>query len=839
MITNIIKRDGRKKKFSITKISNAITAAFNESGEKFDSDVIDGLVDAVVDQLEKKGVKTVKVEEVQNVIENTIMESGYQQTAKRYILYRDERNRVRDTNSAIISTIREITESDIKSSNILRDNANESGATPAGAFGKIASETNKMYNILNKINRKYAQEHKDGYIHIHDLNQYNLTFNCLFAPVKKLLLSGFDSGTGYLRSPSSIETAAALTAVILQLQSNQQFGGIADDNLDFDLAPFVDRSFRENLAHELNRIANRSTTGEYTEFKGNWKQDHKTFVKILENRGISMNSPTAVLYKFFPSFAVDDAIDQTDMDTHQAMEGLIGNLNSLQSRSGNQVPFSSLNFGLDTSNCGRMVSKNLIRSQMEGLGDGLTAIFPILIFKLMKGYTKNPEDPNYDLYLDSIKCLARRFYPNFVSVDSSFNKPYVKYRTTEINLSNFPAIFAKVRGKDETKEMPASVNQDFETPIYEFELKPGEWWEITRIENSVLYLRRLIENTTVSAMGCRTRVLGNVNGVEQTTGRGNLAFHTINLPRLAIEAHIKETDEEARKEFFFKRLDEILEDVKGSLIDRFILISKKTFENYPFTMQQGLYLTSDDTQHQITDTVAEILKQGTLSIGYVGLAETMTLLTGKTYGVDHDIDKLAFSVVKHIRDFCDKTQKETKLNWSCFATPAEATAGRFANIDKNKFKNEKKLKDVDLQRIFGKGYYTNSHMIDFSVPTSLPNKIAVEAPFHKITNAGHIFYYKMNGDLTQNPEAVKKVIDTMYDGDLGYFTITMDSDDCLECGYHGIINDGGCPKCGNKNEDKIVRVRRITGYLTGSPRKSITKSWNDGKLAELDDRQNI
>ena len=839
MITNIIKRDGRKKKFSITKISNAITAAFNESGEKFDSDVIDGLVDAVVDQLEKKGSKTVKVEEVQNVIEDTIMESGYQQTAKRYILYRDERNRVRDTNSAIISTIREITESDIKSSNILRDNANESGATPAGAFGKIASETNKMYNILNKINRKYAQEHKDGYIHIHDLNQYNLTFNCLFAPVKKLLLSGFDSGTGYLRSPSSIETAAALTAVILQLQSNQQFGGIADDNLDFDLAPFVDRSFRENLAHELNRIANRSTTGEYTEFKGNWKQDHKTFVKILENRGISMNSPTSVLYKYFPTYAVDDAIDQTDMDTHQAMEGLIGNLNSLQSRSGNQVPFSSLNFGLDTSNCGRMVSKNLIRSQMEGLGDGLTAIFPILIFKLMKGYTKNPEDPNYDLYLDSIKCLARRFYPNFVSVDSSFNKPYVKYRTTEINLSNFPAIFAKVRGKDETKELPATVNQDFETPIYEFELKNGEWWEITRIENSVLYLRRLIENTTVSAMGCRTRVLGNVNGTEQTTGRGNIAFHTINLPRLAIEAHIKETDEEARKEFFFKRLDEILEDVKGSLIDRFILISKKTFENYPFTMQQGLYLTSDDTQHQITDTVAEILKQGTLSIGYVGLAETMTLLTGKTYGVDHDIDKLAFSVVKRIRDFCDKTQKETKLNWSCFATPAEATAGRFANIDKNKFKNEKKLKDVDLQRIFGKGYYTNSHMIDFSVPTSLPNKIAVEAPFHKITNAGHIFYYKMNGDLTQNPEAVKKVIDTMYDGDLGYFTITMDSDDCLECGYHGIINDGGCPKCGNKNEDKIVRVRRITGYLTGSPRKSITKSWNDGKLAELDDRQNI
>lgn len=264
-------------------------------------------------------------------------------------------------------------------------------------------------------------------------------------------------------------------------------------------------------------------------------------------------------------------------------------------------------------------------------------------------------------------------------------------------------------------------------------------------------------------------------------------------------------------------MDAILEDVKGSLLDRFALISNKTYENFPFTMQQGLYLTSDDKPHKVTDKVGDVLKQASLSIGYVGLAETMMLLTGKTYGIDHDIDDYAFSIVKHIREFTDKCQKETHLNWSCFATPAEAVAGRFANIDKNKYDKEKKLEDVK-ERLFGKGYYTNSHMMDYSLETSLDNKIKTEAPFHKLTNAGHIFYYKMNGDLSKNLEGVKAVIDEMYEGDLGYFTVTMNSDTCLHCKFHGII-DNECPVCGNKNEDEIVRVRRITGYLTRQPKK--------------------
>lgn len=826
MVTNITKRDGRRRKFSITKISSAIEAAFKETEEKYTDEDLDRLVQTVVDEISKDGTKTVKVEDIQNVIEKTLMNFGFHDTAKQYILYREDRNRIRDTKSDIVKTIKEITESNLKSSNILRDNANESGATPAGAYGKIASETNKMYNLLNNINKKYAAEHKDGAIHIHDLNQYNLTFNCLFAPVGKLLKNGFDSGTGFLRAPRSIQTAAALTAVILQLQSNQQFGGIADDNIDFDLAPFVDLSFKKNLKAELLC---------YEAYSGKTVCDGDMDT-LLNN--ISLNQPSEKLCAVFPKKCVEKAIKKTDDDTHQAMEGLIGNLNSLQSRSGNQVPFSSLNFGLDTSNCGRMVSANIIRSQMEGLGDGLTAIFPILIFKLMKGYTKNPEDPNYDLYQKSLACLARRFYPNFVRVDSSFNAPYIKYEEQTVDMNGASTIELKVRGADKVEQVSLNENIAFDYPKYEHEVETGVLWEVVAIENGSLKLRKLIENTTVSTMGCRTRVLGNVNGTEQTTGRGNIAFHTINLPRLAIEAHIASNDVEERKTIFFNKLKNILHDVKGSLLDRFALISRKTYESYPFTMQQGIYLTSDDMQHNVTDTVGDVIRQGSLSIGYIGIAEVVSLITGKTWGVDHDIDDFALSIVKTIRKFCDEQQKETHLNWSCFATPAEAVAGRFANIDKNKFEKEKRLKDVDLYRIFGKGYYTNSHMMDFSINTSLENKLNTEAPFHKLSNAGHIFYYKLNGDLSKNVEAVKQVIDAMYDADLGYFTVTMDSDDCLECGFHGIINNE-CPKCGCKHEDLFVRVRRITGYLTGSVRKSINKAWNNGKLAELKDRVNI
>lgn len=850
-VKRVSKRDGRKQAFNPDRIFNGIKNSLVETKTSFTDEELDQAVDEVIDSVQKLGTASVSVEKINNMVK-TAMRDRWPKAYDAYILYRDERNRVRTTKSEIISTIKEITESELKSSNILRDNANEAGGTPAGTYGKIASETNKMYNLLNNVSRKYAQEHKSGYMHIHDLNFYNLTFNCLFAPVGKLLSSGFDSGTGFIRQAKSIQTAASLAAVIFQLQSNQQYGGIACDNFDFDLAPFVDMSFRTNLAIELNRYAEYSEDKAYSAYRGCPGEPAviKGIVKMLGH--VSMNMPVQQLYLYFKPSLVDNAISVTDNQTHQAMEALVHNLNSLQSRSGNQVPFSSLNFGLDTSNCGRMVSRNLMRAQYEGMGDGLTPIFPILIFKLMRGYTKDEKDPNYDLYLQAIDCLARRFYPNFVKVDSSFNLPYVKYDTIERDVTKDAKLKLRGTGGIFTLGELTENGKAIAPYAYEYDVGVGDYWEVVSAEGMTLKLRKLIPNTTISTMGCRTRVIGNINGPEQTTARGNFAFHTINLPRLAIEAHIEAKDTEKRKELFFEKLDGMLEDAKGSLLDRFKFIcGTKTYENYPFTMQQGLYLTSDDKEHDIHDSIAEVMKQSTLSIGYIGIAEVVTLITGKTYGIDHDVDEFALSIVKRIRDYCDKAQKETHLNWSCFATPAEAVAGRFANIDKNKFtvttvenaagrviKPVKGLEDVDLMRIFGKGYYTNSHMMDFSLKTTLENKIATEAPFHKITNAGHIFYYKLNGDPTKNIAAVKAAIDAMYEGDLGYFTITFDQDTCLDCGFHGII-DNECPKCGCKNEDRFVRVRRITGYLTGSPRKSIVRSWNDGKLAELGDRNNI
>lgn len=823
MIKNVIKRDGRRRKFNPTKIVAAIKNAMVESKINIEDEELDTLFDEVVDKCGNKS--TIKVEEIQDIVEKVLM-SKFPDAAKAFIIYRNERNRVRNTKSEIVKTIKEITESSIKDSNILRDNANEAGATPAGAYGKIASETNKMYNLLNNMNRKYAEEHKNGKIHIHDLNFYNLSFNCLFAPVGKLLKNGFDSGTGFLRSPNSIQTAGALTAVILQLQSNQQFGGIADDNIDFDLAPFVDKSFKKNLNKELDAYYT------YNDIQDN---EEKNFDLVSMNEPIEKIASTLHLED---TLCIQRAIEQTDKDTHQSMEALIGNLNSLQSRSGNQVPFSSLNFGLDTSNCGRMVSHNLIKAQKEGLGDGLTAIFPILIFKLMKGYTKDENDPNYDLYNEAIECLSRRFYPNFVSVDSSFNKPYVKYNSKIITLED--NIF---EGKSNNSYCKFKITENNMKDLLdkEYEVAVGDYWKISGIskigDRVQLALEKLNEHTTIATMGCRTRVIGNINGTEQTTGRGNFAFHTINLPRIAIETHIETKDYKARHDLFFSKLDEILEDVKGSLLDRFHIIAKKTYENYPFTMQQGLYLTSDDEKHKLSDSIEKVLKQSTLSIGYVGLYETLLLLTGKTYGKDPELNEYGIEIVKHIRDFTDKCQKETNLNWSTFATPAEACAGRLCNIDKNLYRNNNELADVDMFQLFDKNFYTNSNMLPVDLETTLDNKIKCEAPFHKLANAGDIFYYKLNGDLSKNYKAVKQAIDAMYDGDLGYFTVSFDSDTCLNCGYHGII-DNECPKCGSEDENKILRVRRITGYLTGSPSKRLENSWNDSKLSELKIRKN-
>lgn len=858
MVKWVIKRDHRKQRLKADKIKYAVWKSYEDLNlEVIESD-LDEFANSVFNELNETIDGNVEVDEIQKVVERRLMLVN-PDVARNYILYRGERDRQRTIQSDLIKSIKKIKTTEIKSNNVVRDNANENGQTPAGQYGKVGSEMQKTYNLLNNIDRRFAEEHANGDMHIHDLNFYDLSFNCLFAPVGKLLKTGFDSGTGFLRSPKSINTAGYLTAVILQLQSNQQFGGIASDNIDFDLAPYVDLSFKKNLKRELLRYY---TYGKHLPLRKRFinfickifgKKVKYVEIPEIDLSEITLNVGKDSLLKSFPKEPIEFAIEQTDRDTYQAMEGLVANLNSLQSRSGNQVPFSSLNFGLDTSICGRMVSKNLIKAQMAGLGDGLTAIFPILIFKLMKGVTFNKEDPNYDLYLDSIKCLARRFYPNFVGVDNKFNEKYIKYETkrfialAEVELHRI--------GTDESIVLDSYLLDEFFTkndkPLSDYEIveSDGTTWQITGVsiddKSICLDTRRIKPETTVATMGCRTRVIGNKNGKEQTTSRGNLAFHTLNLPKLAIQAHIESQDPAERKKIFFKKLQNLLEDAKQSLIDRYNLIAKKTYENFPFTMQQGLYLTSDDEPHKLTDTIGEVLKQGTLSIGYIGIYETLLLLTGKVWGKDEELKSYGIEIVKYIHDFCKKCEKTTDFNWSCFATPAESVAGRFCNIDKNIYQGHPMLEDVDQFQLFDKGYYTNSHMLPYDLDTTLVNKVAWEAPLHELTTAGHIFYHKIDGDLSQNIDAVKKCIDYMYTKDLGYFTVTMDSDTCINklpngktCGFHGVI-EHECPKCGCTCEDYFIRVRRITGYLTGSPRKSISKSWNDGKLAELKNRKNI
>lgn len=493
MIKNVMKRDGRRRKFNPSKIEAAIKNAFVDSGEAIAETVLDKLTDEVVSKFDDYEKTTVSVEDIQDTVEKVLM-NGYPLVAKKCIIYRKERERVRNTKSEIIKTIKEIKESDITSSNILRDNANESGATPAGAFGKVASETNKMYNLLNVIDRRYADLHSKGYMHIHDLNYYDLSFNCLFAPIGKLLERGFDSGTGFIRPPKSIQTAAQLTAVILQLQSNQQYGGIASANLDFELAPFVEMSFIKNLAKEL-AAAERYSNPEWADLEVYDKDAHeKQVAKIIREQHTSINEPISELNKRYNKVCVKAAIEQTDKDTFQAMEGLIHNLNSLQSRSGNQVPFSSLNFGIDTSKAGRMVSANLVKAQMAGLGDGLTAIFPILIFKLMKGVSYLPTDPNYDLYQQSVKCLARRFYPNFVGVDNKFNAPYIKYDTIDYELTDETVV--KKIGSDVTSTWGEVKDKLYQYPTWETRIGLN-YWQIYHGK-----LQRIKPETTISTMGC-------------------------------------------------------------------------------------------------------------------------------------------------------------------------------------------------------------------------------------------------------------------------------------------------------------------------------------------------
>lgn len=846
MIKSVIKRDKRSRKWNPTKIVVAIKSAFTASGEEYTEERVDHMVDRVEEEADKwlteHNRKSIKVDVIQDIVENMLMEHGFKATAKSYILYRAERTRARETNGKLFQTIREIAAADLNNSNLLRDNGNVNGATVATSYAKVGGESWKCFNLIEPIKREHADAHAAGDIHIHDLDYYSLTMNCLFIPLAKLLERGFDTGNGYIRSPNSIGSAAALGSIIIQSNQNQMFGGQAYAHIDDDLATYVDRSFLKNLAYEIEAFVDYTGDKDATNILASIVIEKNTVnvdgveyddTKVTMPSDVTMNTSADYMYVGdwkVPQKVVIRAIKKTDKDTYQAMEALVHNLNSLFSRSGNQLPFSSINFGLNTTKCGRMVSRNLLKATEAGLGDGSTCIFPISIFKMKAGISANPGDPNYDLWKFACRVCAERFYPNFVSVDAPFNAQYVKYDTVDVKLAAGETVRLQKIASNEVIDITAAdlaADASLYQNKYEYKYSDGRWYTFDTAADGVVTFKRLRPETAIASMGCRTRVIGNINGPSQTDGRGNLWFTTINLPAIAIRASKTANPLEA----FWKELDEKLDLCADVMKDRYELIARRKYENFPFLMQNGVYLSSDDTKHDSQDSIREVLKQGSNSIGYIGIYETCKILIGKIYGKDKEAYDLGYSIVKRMRDYTDKKEKETGLNWSTFATPAENVCGRFAELDKKRYGN--------IEDVTDKGYYTNSHMLPFDLETTLDNKLATEAPFHALTNAGHIFYYKIEGNPETNIAAVEAAIRAMYEANLGYFTITFDQDTCRECGYRGIIG-ATCPHCGCKdNGENILRIRRITGYLVGRPGQSIKKSWGVGKQNELKRRKNI
>lgn len=845
MLTYVTKKDGkRRKKFDSTHIYDAIRSACKDSKEKITEEQLDELVGKVVDTISANNAKSVQAIKIQKAIENALMEEGFKDTAREYIAFRVERDRMKDLDSEIYRRTREIIDADLKTSSLLRDNGNVNGALVASSMAKAGGETMKLYNLLDRIRPEISRAHKMGDIHVHDLDYYSLTANCFFIPLDEMLKNGFDTGNGWVRPAHSIETACAIAAIALQTSQNAFFGGQAFADFDFYLAPYVNISFQKNLKLAIRdaitsiKALTGSIPAELDEVRRKYDLRVIKDVKIKSLADLvaeldSYECGTETLPEFsyneydrtfvipldngrkwiIPTDLVNTADERTIRNTIQGLESFVHNVNSLFSRSGNQLPFSSVNFGLDISRAGRLVSLSLLQATRSGIGNGDTAIFPISICKEMAGYTINPEDPNYDIWELSCEVCAERFYPNFVNVDAPFNKPYVKYLTKEMPFD--PKSIYDARGKK----------------VYR--VAPGEFWEYVSDDGSTVKVRKLRPETTIATMGCRTRSIGNVNGEEITKGKGNLWFTTINLPAIAIRATKTANPIEA----FWKELDEKLAMCRTCMEDRYKAIKKRTYANLYFPMKNGLYMGSDK-KASVDTTIEQAIKNGSSAIGYIGIYEACLALLGKVYGVDEEATKFGYSIVKHIREYTDAVKKETHMNWTTFATPAENVCGRFAQLDKKRFGEDATL-HVPADELWGKGYYTNSHMMPFDVKTTLQHKLDVEAPFHELTNGGHIFYYKIDGDPSKNVEAVKAAVRAMYDAGIGYGTITFSQDTCRECGYRGII-DNECPHCHCKDLGwNILRIRRITGYLVGRSSQSIEESWGDGKLAELKHRVNI
>ena len=736
MFATIIKRDGRAVAYDRSKIEIAIEKAMEAGGRK-NAGQAQRLAELAEEKLTEKFIdRDPGVEDIQDVVEQVLMENGYALIAKRYILYRAQRTRAREMNTHLMRTYDELTFADAADSDRKRDNANVDGNTAMGTMLQYGSEGAKDYYQKYILSEEQSRAHREGDIHIHDMDFYTLTTTCCQIDLLKLFRGGFSTGHGFLREPNDIASYAALACIAIQSNQNDQHGGQSIPNFDYGMAIGVAKTYAKlytkNLAKAAEILLDRPDLEEQLK-EIRRKIEAETGVKPrLQNSGEYCALERPYLSELvgdgevdrLQAFAVKYAERETERATYQAMEALVHNLNTMHSRAGAQVPFSSINYGTDTSPEGRMVIKNILLAEDAGLGNGETPIFPIHIFKVKEGLNFNEGEPNYDLFKLACKVSAKRLFPNFSFIDAPFNLPYYK---------------------------------------------PGDY------------------NTEVAYMGCRTRVMSNAYDPtrEITCGRGNLSFTSINLPRIAIKSH-------GNVEWFFEELERKVDLCIEQLLERFQIQAAKRVRNYPFLMGQGVWLDSEKLGPD--DSVEEVLKHGTLTIGFIGLAECLKALIGKHHGESREAQNLGLEIVGYMRKRMDDEAKKTGLNFSLIATPAEGLSGRFVRLDKKKFGIIPGVTDRD--------YYTNSFHVPVYYEISAFDKIRLEAPYHALTNGGHISYIEMDGDPLKNLEAFESVVRYMKECGIGYGSINHPVDRDPVCGYTGII-DEVCPRCGRRDGEGV------------------------------------
>ena len=718
MIKYVTKRDGKVQEYSSGKILNAIEKAFREVfGEDDVSDKISTVFKSVLARIESLPDKT-HIEKIQDIIEEELIHTGQLNVARKFIAYRNQRNLARkaDTIKIFDSIIQ------AQANDITRENANMNADTPAGMMMKFASETTKTYVDEVLLSPDVADAVKNNIIHIHDKDYYpTKSLTCLQHPLDRLLKNGFVCGHGEARPAKRIETATALTEVSLQAIQNEMHGGQSIPAIDFYLAPFVKMAFFE----ELKKISDLYPGIDKEEFLGQFSAPIDDYIKKDTN---GCNSEHDTIYQA----AVNRTVDRV----HQAIESFIHNANIIHSRGGNQVVFSSINFGTDTSPEGRCIIREILNCTYEGVGFGSTAIFPISILKLKDGVNRKPGDPNYDLFKFACRVTAKRFFPNFLNLDASYNI--------------------------------------------------DDAW---KPDDPMRYMHE------VATMGCRTRVYGNLFGPKTSIGRGNLSFTTVNIVRIALECmDIK--DKKERIDAFFRKFDLALDVAAKQLNERFNFQATGVAKQFPMLMS-GMWLGSENLKPD--DPVGPVLNQGTLSMGFIGLAECLIALVGKHHGESEEAQQLGLSIISHMRDKVDSYSQKYQHNYTLLATPAEGLAGRFTKKDREMFGSIPGITDKD--------YYTNSSHVPVYYKCTPEHKAKIEGPYHKYENAGHIFYVEMNGDATHNPEAIEQIVGLMFKYDIGYGSINHNRYRCLDCGYETASKDmKECPRCGSKNIDMLQRI---------------------------------